>query len=129
VQIAFPTQQQQQQQQQQQHSNLFLTTEHANFYNNANSTRRVKHQWQVNFFRRRFRRPYNEFLELVNMAKESELFQRWLGFDAVGKAAWPTELMVLGALRYLDRGWTFDDLEESTTISEETHRQFFYVFI
>jgi hypothetical protein len=63
------------------------------------------------------------------MAKESELFKRWLGFDAVGKAASPIELMVLGVLRYLGRGWTFDDLEESTAIGEETHRQFFHVFI
>jgi hypothetical protein len=63
------------------------------------------------------------------MAKESELFQRWLGFDAVGKAASPIELMVLGALRYLGRGWTFDDLEESTAITEETHREFFHVLI
>ena len=32
-------------------------------------------------------------------------------------------------MRYLGRGWTFDDLEESTGIDEETHRQFFHCFI
>ena len=37
--------------------------------------------------------------------------------------------MVLGALRYLGRGWTFDDCEESTAVSEETHRVFFHQFI
>jgi hypothetical protein len=37
--------------------------------------------------------------------------------------------MVLGALRYLGRGLTFDDIEECTSISEETHRQFFHLFI
>ena len=37
--------------------------------------------------------------------------------------------MVLGALRYLGRGWTFDDLEESTAVSKDVHRVFFHVFI
>ena len=27
------------------------------------------------------------------------------------------------------RGWTFDDIEENTGISQETHRQFFHAFI
>ena len=30
---------------------------------------------------------------------------------------------------YLGRGWTFDDIEENTGISQETHRQFFHAFI
>jgi hypothetical protein len=37
--------------------------------------------------------------------------------------------LILGALRYLGRGWTFDDCEESTAIGEETHRVFFHEFI
>ena len=37
--------------------------------------------------------------------------------------------MILGALRYLGRGWTFDDIEEATEINEETHRQFFQIYI
>ena len=37
--------------------------------------------------------------------------------------------MILGALRYTGRGWTFNDLEEATAISEETHRQFYHAFI
>jgi hypothetical protein len=38
--------------------------------------------------------------------------------------------MVLRAFRYyLGRGWTFDDIEENTGISQETHRQFFHAFI
>ena len=41
----------------------------------------------------------------------------------------PLELLVLGSLRYLGRGWTFDDLEEATGISEESHRVFFRRFI
>ena len=41
----------------------------------------------------------------------------------------PIELLLLGSLRYLGRGWTFDDLEECTGISEETHRVFFHAFV
>jgi hypothetical protein len=37
--------------------------------------------------------------------------------------------MILGSLRYLGRGWTFDDVEENTGVSAETHRQFFHEFI
>jgi hypothetical protein len=80
-------------------------------------------------FRRRFRLPHDSFCELVTWVREDDLFARWQSFDAVGKESSPLELLVLGALRYLGRGWTFDDLEESTSISEETHRQFMHVFI
>ncbi len=34
----------------------------------------------------------------------------------------PLELLLLGALSYIGHGWTFDDLEESTLISAEVHR-------
>jgi hypothetical protein len=37
--------------------------------------------------------------------------------------------MILGSLRYLARGWTFNNIEEATGISEETHHQFFHAFI
>jgi hypothetical protein len=39
------------------------------------------------------------------------------------------ELLLLGSLQYLGRGWTFDDLEETTAISLEVHRKFFRQFI
>jgi hypothetical protein len=39
------------------------------------------------------------------------------------------ELLVLGSLQYLGRGWTFDDLEESTFIDQEVHRVFFHNFV
>jgi hypothetical protein len=89
-----------------------------------------------NKFRRRFRLPYLQFLELLAaMAEEAKTedgdlhFRRWMGKDAVGRLSSPLSLMILGALRYLGRGWTFDDIEESTGIGEETHRQFFHIFI
>jgi len=39
------------------------------------------------------------------------------------------EILILGAFCYLDRGWTFDDLEVSTAISVKTHKIFFHQFI
>jgi hypothetical protein len=80
-------------------------------------------------FRRRFRCKHDGFLQITSLVKDSGLFDRWQGTDCTGKEASPIELLILGSLRYLGRGWTFDDLEESTSISEETHRQFFHVFI
>ena len=44
-------------------------------------------------------------------------------------SASPVELLVLRALRYLGRGWTFDDIEESTAVSRDVHRVFFHAFI
>ena len=80
-------------------------------------------------FRKRFRMNHESFVELGMMAEGSPKFDRWKKKDAVGQRAAPTRLMLLGALRYLGRGWTFDDIEEATAIHEETHRQFFHVFI
>ncbi len=45
------------------------------------------------------------------------------------KKSSPIELLVLGVLRYLGRGWTFDDICESTCISAETHRCFLNAFL
>jgi hypothetical protein len=82
-----------------------------------------------NKFRRRFRLPYSEFDDFVAEAKASPLFERWDGQDATGKHSSPIELLILGSLRYLGRGWTFDDIEEATCISREVHRTFFHLFI
>ena len=82
-------------------------------------------------FRRRFRMSYHEFQILLEMVKNDALFTRWHQHkrDAYGTRASPIELLLLGALRYLGRGLTFDDLEECTAIHEETHRQFLHRFI
>mmetsp|Transcript_18952 Transcript_18952/g.32615 ORF Transcript_18952/g.32615 Transcript_18952/m.32615 type:complete len:198 (-) Transcript_18952:120-713(-) len=76
-------------------------------------------------FRVRFRCPYENYLTLVQDCKEDGNFSRWQGTDCTGKNSSPIELLVLGSLRYLGRGWTFDDLEESTAISKDVHRCFF----
>jgi Plant transposon protein len=80
-------------------------------------------------FRRRFRCQYGCYLNLLEMVKVDPLFHRWQRKDASGKLSSPIELCLLGTLRYLARGWTFDDCEENTSISEETHRRFFHCFI
>lgn len=86
-------------------------------------------------FRRRFRLPYGSYKQLLQAVVAAEdddgipFFRAWMSFDATGKPSSPIELLLLGSLRYLGRGFTFDDIEEATCISEETHRRFFAVFI
>ena len=70
--------------------------------------------------RERFHLPYPNFLQLVVSVSESELFDRWCGHKWNNKQASPIELLVLGSLRYLGRGWTFDDVEENTAISKDS---------
>jgi hypothetical protein len=41
----------------------------------------------------------------------------------------PLELLLLGAFRYIGHKWTFDDLEESTLISAEVHRNVLHKFL
>ena len=53
-------------------------------------------------FRNRFRLPYKNYLDLVANCKEDEHFDRWKN----PRRSSPIELLVLGALRYLGRGWT-----------------------
>ena len=82
-------------------------------------------------FRRRFRCSYESFTKHVEEIKSSDLFDVWSEdkVDAVGVPSSPIELLVLGVLRYLGRGWCFDDLEEQTCISETTHRSFLHVYL
>lgn len=83
----------------------------------------------LNKFRRRFRLPYDEYLEFVADARRENWFPNVGKPDATGKLGAPLELLILGAFRYLGRGWSFDDIEESTNISAERHRVFFHEFI
>jgi hypothetical protein len=66
---------------------------------------------------------------LVQLVQSNELFDRWCGYKSNNKKVSPVELLVLGSLRYLGRGWTFDAIEESTVIDKEVHRCFLKVFI
>jgi Plant transposon protein len=82
-----------------------------------------------NKFRRRFRCSFVCYSKLLVMVLADPIFIRWQNCDASGRLSSPIQLCLLGSLRYLGRGSTFDDLEESTSISEETHRRFFHCFI
>ena len=79
-------------------------------------------------FRRKFRLPWQQYRWLVETARAERWFPTREQHDVAGRRGVPLDLLILGALRYLGRGWTFDDLEEATGISEETHRQFFHEF-
>lgn len=83
----------------------------------------------MNLFRRRFRMPHTAFLDLVREAREDKWFPDYERRNALGEMGILLEILILGALRYLGRGWTFDDLYEATSVSEEVHRRFFKVFV
>ena len=77
--------------------------------------------------------PYSSFLDLALQCEESVLFERWSPTRPIHKynktATIPIKLLLLASLRYLGRGWTFDDLHEATAVNPETIRQFFHKFI
>jgi hypothetical protein len=82
-------------------------------------------------FRKRFRMSYPTFLKHLNEVKDHHLFKSWseTSKSCIGDPPSPIELLLLGTLRYLGRGWTLDDLEEQTNIAEETHRRFLHTYI
>ena len=83
-------------------------------------------------FRRRFRLPYAQFLELGERLESHEIFARWHSGNVnpfTQEPPTPIPLLLLTSLRYLGRGWTFDDLAENTAMHEETIRVFFHCFI
>ena len=81
-------------------------------------------------FRKQFRLPYQSFLELAEDVRSNTWFHRWTRSDLLGdRAKAPLELLLLGSLRCLGRGFTFNDCEESTAISKEVHCVCFHKFI
>ena len=75
-------------------------------------------------FRRRFRMPYKSYRDIVAEARNDDWFPSYEKCNALGQPGIPLDILILGALRYLGKGWTFDDLFESTGVSEEIHRKF-----
>lgn len=95
-------------------------------------------------FRSRFRLPYSSFLDLLNMLTLDDtdiILSKWRPtarkssttpfphLHGSWKGCSPLALLLMGSLRYLGRGLTFDDLEECTFISRDVHRVFFHAFI
>ncbi len=94
-------------------------------------------------FRQNFRLPFASYVMLLDMIssdKSEGLFDRWT--KALGDSCYkrgennkknkkvsPIELLLLGSLRYLGRGWTFDDMRDVTYISRDVHRKFFHQFV
>ena len=79
-------------------------------------------------FRRRFRMEYHSYCDLVEQAQDGDWFPQYEGYNAIGQQGICLDILILGALRYLGRGWTFDDISEATNVSEEVHRRFFRDF-
>lgn len=82
----------------------------------------------MKLFRRRFRMPYDAYQNLVLEARVDNWFPEYEKLNAIGQKGILLDILILGALRYLGRGWTFDDLYDSTGVSEEVHRRFLKVF-
>ena len=61
----------------------------------------------------------------MNEMHEDYWFPSYQKKNALGDIEVPLDLLVLGSLRYLGRGWTFDDLEDATGIIEEVPSTFF----
>lgn len=81
-------------------------------------------------FRRRFRVPHHFFLELLLKIDFDDSFISLRATeDCTGKKSSCTCLLVLACFRLLGRGVHFDDLEEATNLSRETHRKYFLRFI
>jgi len=76
-------------------------------------------------FRNRFSLPYPSYKDLLHQIKSDNRFEPWCGHKCNRKKSSPIELLLLGLLRYLGRGWTFDDIKEQTAISVSVHRIFF----
>ncbi len=61
--------------------------------------------------------PYSAFKDFVKIAKDSPLFAQWMSSSVAGVESTHLAHILLGALRYVGHGWTFDDIEESTAVS------------
>lgn len=78
-------------------------------------------------FRRKFRVPYEFFLDLVSTVRSLRWFTE--APDCAGRPAQPLPLKILAVLRVLGCNTYFHLLTELTGISEEVHRVFFKKFI
>ena len=80
--------------------------------------------WLGKKFRRRFRVPYSVFREICQDINRVMGERRCT--DRSGSPTVPVDVLILGSLRVLGSGCTFDAIEELTCVHEETHRLFFH---
>jgi hypothetical protein len=76
-------------------------------------------------FRRRFRVPFSVFTEICSSIKAAHNLKEGK-CDAKGEECIKLSLLVLGSLRIIGSGCTFDSIEELTCVSQDKHRKFFH---
>jgi hypothetical protein len=74
-------------------------------------------------FRRRFAVPHEIF---VRLSEEANI---WFPISKHGSGIAPMDLKVLGVLRVLEKGCSFDAISELTNLSEDTHRKFHHKYL
>ena len=57
--------------------------------------------------------PHHSFIELHDNIIDHEMFCSWTSNDAAGVKPSDTKLSLLGALCYIGKAWTFDEIEEA----------------
>jgi len=75
-------------------------------------------------FRRRFRVPFPVFSEIFTDIEK--VMGKKTAFDRSGAERIKVDLLVLGSLRVVGSGCTFDAIEELTNVAQETHCCFFH---
>ena len=77
-------------------------------------------------FKRRFGMSYSSFEEHLDEVRNEKQFASWIEseINVTGRFSRPIEVLLLGTLRHLKRGFSFDDLEEQTFIPEEVYSIF-----
>ena len=110
-----------------------MTYKHSQWWQNYIVNAQPEKIWWRKWFAKRFRIPYYNYLELVQMCTDSPLLSQWSPLQYARrnnkKQGVPMDLLVLCALRYLGRGWLLDDLSETVVVSIETIRKFIKKFI
>ena len=80
-------------------------------------------------FRFRFRMPYKSFLSLSDELVNHDILSRYVAKDGTCHNSTNLRLLVLGVLRYIGCGWTFDDVSEANGMSDDLNREFMYSFL
>ena len=78
----------------------------CNFLLNAADSFMAKKFWN------RFCLPYPSFKDLLHQIKLDIQLKRLCGYKINATKTSPIELLLLGSLHYLGRGWTFNEIEE-----------------
>ena len=111
---------------------LKMTYKHSLWYQNYVLNAQPETVWWRRIFCERFWLPYENYIELVDMCKDSPAFSQWADDDTKrcnSKQGASIDLLVLCVLRYLGRGWRICDLNENVVINKETIWQFISKFI